>query len=194
MRIVSGLARAPHRSRLRQYAISLCADGRVTGTGPASRYQPDDVHGPSEVVDPSAHVWHDAGRSGRPRAAHRRLYTRRYLQCCNPQARPLGCARWLPRSRSRQSVTSRSTELGLRRHAALHARQFLWPTRGLEGPGRGGPQPQADDAARCRVQPFRPGGRPCPRHRAENLHDRYKTRGARQSISTRYTAGRFVHS
>jgi malto-oligosyltrehalose trehalohydrolase len=33
---------------------------------PASRYQPDDVHGPSEVVDPGAYVWRDAGWSGRP--------------------------------------------------------------------------------------------------------------------------------
>ena len=33
---------------------------------PASRYQPEDVHGPSEVVDPAAHVWRDARWSGRP--------------------------------------------------------------------------------------------------------------------------------
>lgn len=33
---------------------------------PASRYQPEDVHGPSEVVDPAAYAWHDTGWSGRP--------------------------------------------------------------------------------------------------------------------------------
>ncbi len=33
---------------------------------PASRYQPEDVHGPSEVVDPAAYAWRDAGWSGRP--------------------------------------------------------------------------------------------------------------------------------
>ncbi|HEX4615198.1 MAG TPA: malto-oligosyltrehalose trehalohydrolase, partial [Stellaceae bacterium] len=33
---------------------------------PASRYQPEDVHGPSEVIDPAAYVWCDAGWSGRP--------------------------------------------------------------------------------------------------------------------------------
>src|SRR5262245_25980378 len=33
---------------------------------PASRYQPEDVHGPSAVVDPEAYVWHDVGWSGRP--------------------------------------------------------------------------------------------------------------------------------
>jgi malto-oligosyltrehalose trehalohydrolase len=33
---------------------------------PASRYQLQDVHGPSEVVDPTAYAWRDAGWSGRP--------------------------------------------------------------------------------------------------------------------------------
>jgi 1,4-alpha-glucan branching enzyme len=27
---------------------------------PASRFQPDDVHGPSEVIDPQAYAWEDA--------------------------------------------------------------------------------------------------------------------------------------
>jgi malto-oligosyltrehalose trehalohydrolase len=33
---------------------------------PASRHQPEDVHGPSEVVDPAAHAWRDGGWKGRP--------------------------------------------------------------------------------------------------------------------------------
>lgn len=33
---------------------------------PASRHQPEDVHGPSEVVDPRAHAWQDAEWRGRP--------------------------------------------------------------------------------------------------------------------------------
>ncbi len=33
---------------------------------PASRYQPDGVHGLSEVVDPSRYAWRDAGWTGRP--------------------------------------------------------------------------------------------------------------------------------
>ena len=33
---------------------------------PASRYQPDDVHGPSEVIDPKAYAWRDRGWNGRP--------------------------------------------------------------------------------------------------------------------------------
>ncbi len=33
---------------------------------PASRFQPEDVHGPSEVVEPEAYGWNDAGWVGRP--------------------------------------------------------------------------------------------------------------------------------
>ncbi len=33
---------------------------------PASRYQPEDVHGPSEVVDSSSYAWRDAEWGGRP--------------------------------------------------------------------------------------------------------------------------------
>jgi malto-oligosyltrehalose trehalohydrolase len=33
---------------------------------PASRFQPDDVHGPSEVIDPAAYAWQCPGWSGRP--------------------------------------------------------------------------------------------------------------------------------
>ena len=33
---------------------------------PASRFQPEDVHGPSEVVDAAAYAWNDHGWQGRP--------------------------------------------------------------------------------------------------------------------------------
>ena len=33
---------------------------------PASRFQPEDCHGPSEVVDPAAHAWQDGEWTGRP--------------------------------------------------------------------------------------------------------------------------------
>jgi len=33
---------------------------------PASRFQPQDVHGPSEVIDPCQYRWHDADWHGRP--------------------------------------------------------------------------------------------------------------------------------
>lgn len=33
---------------------------------PASRFQPNDVHGPSEVIDPASYTWTDGAWSGRP--------------------------------------------------------------------------------------------------------------------------------
>ncbi|HEY5897701.1 MAG TPA: malto-oligosyltrehalose trehalohydrolase, partial [Burkholderiales bacterium] len=33
---------------------------------PASRFQPQDVDGPSEVIDPARHAWKDAGWRNRP--------------------------------------------------------------------------------------------------------------------------------
>jgi malto-oligosyltrehalose trehalohydrolase len=53
-----------HRARADTRYRFVLADG-LHVPDPASRYQPEDVHGPSEVVDPLAYVWHDAGWSGR---------------------------------------------------------------------------------------------------------------------------------
>jgi maltooligosyltrehalose trehalohydrolase len=40
-------------------------DGRAV-PDPASRHQPEDVHGPSEVIDPGLYDWRDAAWAGRP--------------------------------------------------------------------------------------------------------------------------------
>lgn len=47
-----------------RYRFVLSDDTRVPD--PASRFQPDDVHGPSEVYDPAAYVWTDIAWRGRP--------------------------------------------------------------------------------------------------------------------------------
>ncbi len=47
-----------------RYRFGL-ADG-VKVPDPATRFQPDDVHGPSEVIDPGAYAWRDGGWRGRP--------------------------------------------------------------------------------------------------------------------------------
>jgi maltooligosyltrehalose trehalohydrolase len=47
-----------------RYRLRL--DGTAVVPDPASRSQPDGVHGPSEVVDPSAFRWTDGGWRGRP--------------------------------------------------------------------------------------------------------------------------------
>jgi 1,4-alpha-glucan branching enzyme len=41
-------------------------DGAQEVPDPASRFQPHDVHGPSEVIDPRAFYWQDADWHGRP--------------------------------------------------------------------------------------------------------------------------------
>lgn len=41
-------------------------DGGETVPDPASRYQPNDVHGASQVIDPCAYPWEDAQWCGRP--------------------------------------------------------------------------------------------------------------------------------
>ncbi len=41
-------------------------DGDQWVPDPASRFQPQDVHGPSEVVDPDSFLWRDDGWQGRP--------------------------------------------------------------------------------------------------------------------------------
>lgn len=41
-------------------------DHELSVPDPASRFNPDDVHGASEVIDPGAYQWQDAGWRGRP--------------------------------------------------------------------------------------------------------------------------------
>ena len=46
----------------------FCLDGETPGApDPASRFQPEGPHGPSEVVDPSSFCWTDGEWQGRPR-------------------------------------------------------------------------------------------------------------------------------
>src|SRR4051812_12332343 len=54
-------ARAPAGAR---YRYQLGDGTRIPD--PASRFQPDDVHGPSEVIDPTAYTWQHTAWRGRP--------------------------------------------------------------------------------------------------------------------------------
>ncbi len=45
---------------------SFVIDGSHAVPDPASRFQPRDVHGPSEVIDPASYEWRDARWRGRP--------------------------------------------------------------------------------------------------------------------------------
>ncbi|WP_203329012.1 malto-oligosyltrehalose trehalohydrolase [Candidatus Laterigemmans baculatus] len=44
-----------------------CLDGGEPLPDPASRFQPEGVHGPSQIIDPSAYPWKDAAWQGIPR-------------------------------------------------------------------------------------------------------------------------------
>jgi malto-oligosyltrehalose trehalohydrolase len=57
--LVTGEARVGSRYRYR-------IDGKTEVPDPASRCNPEDVHGPSEVMDPSAFKWEDDDWRGRP--------------------------------------------------------------------------------------------------------------------------------
>lgn len=57
--LVTTAARAGSRYRF------VLPDG-IRVPDPASRHQPEDVHGPSEVIDPAAYAWHDGAWRGRP--------------------------------------------------------------------------------------------------------------------------------
>ena len=54
-----------------RYAFRI--DGKVVVPDPASRANPDDVHGPSMVIDPHAYEWQDGDWRGRP-WAHAVIY------------------------------------------------------------------------------------------------------------------------
>ncbi len=56
------ITRAAHAGSRYRFQI----DGGVEVPDPASRFQPEDVHGPSEVIDPRAFAWKDAYWRGRP--------------------------------------------------------------------------------------------------------------------------------
>jgi maltooligosyltrehalose trehalohydrolase len=57
--LVTGEARAGSRYRYR-------IDGKTEVPDPASRSNPDDIHGPSEVIDAAAFEWDDDAWRGRP--------------------------------------------------------------------------------------------------------------------------------
>ena len=54
----------PHARAGTRYQYILPDGTRVPD--PASRFQPEDAHGPSEVIDPAAYAWSDAAWLGRP--------------------------------------------------------------------------------------------------------------------------------
>ena len=70
-------------------------DGGLLVPDPASRFQPDDVHGPSEVIDPAGFVWSDGGWRGRP--WEEAVVYELHIGTFSPEGTYRGAARLLPR-------------------------------------------------------------------------------------------------
>jgi maltooligosyltrehalose trehalohydrolase len=80
------------RTRQR-YGFHL-GDDRTLYADPASRYQPDGPFGPSEIVDPAAFAWTDAGWTGI--AADRHVLYELHLGTFTPEGTWAAAAAWLP--------------------------------------------------------------------------------------------------
>ena len=161
-----------------------CAD-------PASRAQPDGVHGPSQVVDLSSHVWHDSDYKARPlvgpgdlRGPYRHLHAGGHIRGRLPRAgRPRRSSGWAPSSSCRwpssragaTGVTTASSPSpsGLLRRAGRTAalRRCLPRT----GPGR---------HPRRRLQPPRPRGQRARCTTGRTSPTATARHGARRSTST----------
>jgi malto-oligosyltrehalose trehalohydrolase len=79
---------APPGTRYR-YVI----DGKIAVPDPASRFQPNDVRGPSEVVDPHAFEWQDSDWRGRP--WHEAVLYEVHVGTSTPEGTYAGAARHL---------------------------------------------------------------------------------------------------
>jgi hypothetical protein len=155
---------------------------------PASRHQPEDLHGLSEVIDPSSYAWRDIAWRGRPweeavlyelhigaftpegtfRAAIDRLDHLVSLGVTAIELMPIADfpGRW---------------NWGLRRRAALRARRQLRPPGGLQGLSGGSARARPDGHARRSLQPLWTRGCLPPRHRAADLH-----RSAQDALGRRH--------
>ncbi len=147
-------------------------DGGVDRPDPASRLQPEGVHGPSEVVDP-AFGWTDRGWRGLPlqeyypvRASRRDVHPRRHVRRSHREAAlPRGPGRHGHRDHARGPV-SRHAQLGLRRGAGLRGPELVRRTGRAAPPGGRGARGRARRRPRRRVQPLGPGGQLSRRFRA----------------------------
>ncbi len=63
-RTSSGYHRLHHPAAAAGTRYRFVLDGEMSCPDPASRFQPEGPHGPSEVIDPRAYRWSDAGRRG----------------------------------------------------------------------------------------------------------------------------------
>ena len=170
----AGCTRAASAGSAPERATASPLDGGGPFPDPASRSQPEGVHGPSEIVDPRRFAWTDAGWRGVPlersralRAARRHVHAGGHVRG-RRRATP-GSSRDLGRHRHRADAgrrLSRVTQLGLRRRGALRPGPLLRHARRPAPARRRGPRPGTRRASRRGLQPLRPRRRLCRRRSA----------------------------
>ena len=144
---------------------------------PASRWQPEGVHGPSQVVDPDAYEWRDLAWRGRP--WEEIVLYELHLGTFSEAGDFAGAARHLDHL-CRLGVTA--VELmpiaefpGARNWGydgvfPLRPLVALRPAGGAEAARRGLPRPRPCDPARCRLQSLRTRGELPADNRARFLY------------------------
>jgi maltooligosyltrehalose trehalohydrolase len=85
---------APQAQAGTRYGFRVDDDPNVY-PDPASRFQPDGVHGPSEVIDPTKFEWHDNGWKGTPLAGQ--VIYELHIGTFTPEGTWIAAARELPR-------------------------------------------------------------------------------------------------
>ena len=176
-------------------------DGRDELPDPASRWQPDGVHGPSAVVDPTAFPWTDelfrraaAARARALRAARRHVHGRGHVRRGDrAPRRPRRARRHRHRAHAGRPVP-RDAQLGLRRRRPLRAAVDLRRARRPAAARRRVPRTRPRRRPRRRLQPPRARGQLPRASSARTSPTATARRGARRSTSTGREATRCAAS
>ena len=166
-------------------------DATRYGPDPASRFQPEGVHGPSVVVDPARFVWTDqefcrsrARRARLLRAPRRRVHAGGHVRGDHSAPGPPGRAR---RHRDRADADRRVpglAQLGLRRRASVGAAIDLRRAARSAAPRRRLPRAGPVGHPRRRLQPPRPRGQLSRRVRPVLRRPHARPPGAPRSTTT----------
>ena len=183
-----------------RYAFRI--DGDLVVPDPASRCNPDDVHGASELIDPLAFDWPDAGWRGRP--WHEAVVYELHVGSFTPEGTFAAAIERLD-----DLVALGITAIELMPVADFPGRRgwgydgvllfapeaSLRHARRPEAAGRRGARARPDGAARRGLQPLRPRRQLPARLRAGTSSTPTRPRpGARRSTSTARTAARCATS
>ena len=180
----------------RRHAVPVPPDGERYRPDPASRFQPEGVHGPSVVVDAAALAVDRPGLSAATRwptscstsctsAPSRAAGTFEAVIPHLPQLVELGVTaiELMPVGR-----VPRLAQLGLRRRPPVRAAVDLWRTARAPPAGRRRPRLRAERRARRGLQPPRPRGQLPGRVRPVLHRPLQDALGHRRSTSTGPTA------